>query len=138
MSALTQKRVILKVWYQNGIVHDNIAEINAHTNTNTWRVACSERLLSGPGKGACYILFVLELQPPIQTEQRLVVSVAPDANGVIRDNMAIVNAYVRDGWSVACSERLLDDPGNSLSYVLYLLTKPAAAAPAAAAATPSP
>jgi hypothetical protein len=124
MAQTTQRRIILKIWREGNQIHDNLAEINAYLNTNEWRVACTQPLLSGVGEGACYILFLLEKSPPEQPERRILLKIAPDATGVARDNMPVINAYLAAGWAVTCADVLLQDPGNALCYVLYLFTKP--------------
>jgi hypothetical protein len=42
-------------------------------------------------------------------------------DGVVRDNAHDINWLTQQGWKVDCTETLLDDPANGVSYVLYLL-----------------
>jgi len=122
---LDEKRIILKIWPELGEIHDNIAEINAYVASDQWRVTCTERLLDGPGRGACFVLFVLKpvASPDPKLERRIVLKLAPGPQGGIDDNVAVINAYLASGWTVSCSEKLLGDSANGFCYVLYLMTK---------------
>lgn len=53
-----RKRVVLKVWRQDGVIYDNAHEIT-WLERNGWRVECAEKLLDDPHGGTSAVLYVL-------------------------------------------------------------------------------
>lgn len=68
--AKVHKRVVLKVWQQDGVVHDNAHEIE-WLERKGWTVVCSEPLLDASAEGAAYVLYLLARDEAATTPPKL-------------------------------------------------------------------